>query len=205
MAKYYDDFRGVDNLVFALVTKDDADGYTTGAVQDLIPVAEISKSTEASSASKYYDNIPALVINSEGADEISITGAGIPLDVLAAITGKEIDATSGAFIDGPGVPPYVAIGYKYGLTSGDTVIYWRLKGKFSIPEVSSATEDDGTDSSGQELTYTGVNTNHKFTSNGKTAKGVVIDSRFSNFTETNVFAQVCTPDNLDTAGVTAKP
>lgn len=204
MAKYYDDFRGVDNLVYALVTKDDADGYTTGTVQDLIPVAEISKSTEASSASKYYDNIPALVINSEGADEISITGAGIPLDVLAAITGKEIDATSGAFIDGPGVPPYVAIGYKYGLTSGDTVIYWRLKGKFSIPEVSSATMDDGTDSNGQELTYTGVNTNHKFTSTGKTAKGVVIDSRFSDFTESNVFAQVVTPDNLETAGVTAK-
>lgn len=204
MTKYYDDFRGVDNLVYALVTKDDADGYTTGNVQDLIPVAEISKSTEASSASKYYDNIPALVINSEGADEISITGAGIPLDVLATITGKEIDATSGAFIDGPGVPPYVAIGYKYGLTSGDTVIYWRLKGKFSIPEVSSATMDDGTDSSGQELTYTGVNTNHKFTSNGKTAKGVVIDSRFSTFTESNVFAQVVTPDNLETAGVVAK-
>lgn len=204
MAKYYDDFRGVDNLVYALITKDDADGYTTGTVQDLIPVAEISKSTEASSASKYYDNIPALVINSEGADEISITGAGIPLDVLAAITGKEIDATSGAFIDGPGVPPYVAIGYKYGLTSGDTVIYWRLKGKFSIPDVSSATMDDGTDSNGQELTYTGVNTSHKFTSTGKTAKGVVIDSRFSDFTESNVFAQVVTPDNLDTAGVTAK-
>lgn len=204
MAKYYDDFRGVDNLVYALVTKDDADGYTTGNVQDLIPVAEISKSTEASSASKYYDNIPALVINSEGADEISITGAGIPLDVLAAITGKEIDVTSGAFIDGPGVPPYVAIGYKYGLTSGDTVIYWRLKGKFSIPEVSSATMDDGTDSNGQELTYTGVNTSHKFTSTGKTAKGVVIDSRFSNFTVSNVFAQVVTPDNLETAGVTAK-
>ena len=130
MAKYYDDFRGVDNLVYALVTKDDDTEYTTGAVQDLIPVAEISKSTEASSASKYYDNIPAIVINSEGSDEISITGAAIPLPVLAAITGKQIDAASGAFIDGPAVPPYVAIGYKYGLTDGSEVVYWRLKGKF---------------------------------------------------------------------------
>jgi phi13 family phage major tail protein len=202
--KYYDDFRGVDNLVYAIVTKDDADEYTTGTVNDLIPVAEISKSTEASSASKYYDNIPAIVINSEGSDEISITGAAIPLPTLAAITGKQIDAASGAFIDGPAVPPYVAIGYMYGLTDGSTVVYWRLKGKFTLPDDSSATEDDGTDSSGQELTYTGVNTNHKFTATGKTAKGVICDSRFSTFDVDDVFAQVCTPDNLATVGVVAK-
>jgi phi13 family phage major tail protein len=202
--KYYDDFRGVDNLVYAIVTKDDADGYTTGEVKDLIPVAEISKSTEASSASKYFDNIPAIVINSEGSDEISITGAATPLPTLAAITGKQIDAASGAFIDGPAVPPYVAIGYMYGLTDGSTVVYWRLKGKFTLPDDSSATEDDGTDSSGQELTYTGVNTNHKFTATGKTAKGVVCDSRFSTFDVDDVLAQVCTPDNLATVGVVAK-
>lgn len=204
MAKYYDDFRGVDNLVFALVTKDDADGYTTGAVQDLIPVAEISKSTEASSATKYYDNIPAIVISSEGSDEITITGAAIPLPVLAAITGKQIDAASGAFIDGPAVPPYVAIGYMYGLTDGSTVVYWRNKGKFTMPEVTSATEDDGTDSNGQELTFTGVNTDYKFTSTGKGCKGVVCDSRVSDFDIDDVFAQVLTPDNLATVGVTAK-
>lgn len=204
MTKYYDDFRGVDSLVYAHVTADDADSYTTGDVKDLIPVAEISKSTEASSASKYYDNIPALVINSEGADEITITGAAIPLDVLADITGKTLDATSGAFIDGPAVPPYLAIGYRYFLTSGDEIIYWRLKGKFSLPEATSATMDDGTDSNGQELTFTGVNTNHKFDLTNDTAKGVVIDERLSDFTSETVLGTVATPDNLSTLGVTAK-
>lgn len=204
MSKFYDDFRGVDNLVFAKVTEDSATAYTTGEVHDLIPVAEISKSTDASSATKYYDNIPAIVINSEGSDEIKITGAAIPIDVLAAITGKQIDAASGAFIDGPAIPPYLAIGYEYGLTDGSTVIYWRLKGKFTLPETTSAAEDDGTDSNGQELTFTGVNTNHKFTATGKTAKGVVCDSRFSNFDADAVLAQVATPDNLATLGVTAK-
>lgn len=204
MTKYYDDFRGVDNLVFALVTQDDADAYATGTVQDLIPVAEISKSTEASSATKYYDNIPAIVINSEGADEISITGAAIPLDVLATITGKSIDAASGAFIDAPAVAPFLAIGYRYFLTDGTEIIYWRLKGKFATPDETSATMDDGTDSNGQELTFTGVNTVHKFTSNGDTAKGVVVDSRLSNFTTSDVLATVCTPDNLATVGVTKK-
>ena len=142
------------------------------------------------------------MINSEGSDEISITGASIPLDVLSKITGKEIDATSGVYIDGPAVPPYMAIGYQYELTSGDTVVYWRLKGKFTIPDVSSATQDDGTDSSGQELTYTGVNTNHVFTKTGKTAKGIVADSRFSTFDAATVLATVHTPDVL--TGITAK-
>lgn len=204
MTKYYDDYRGVDNLVYAHVTADDADNYTTGTVQDLIPVAEISKSTEASGAVKYYDNIPAIVINTEGADEVTITGAAIPLDVLADITGKAVDSASGAFIDQPGNPPYLAIGYKYGLTDGSEVVYWRLKGKFTLPEATSATVDDGTDSNGQELVFTGVNTVHKFTATGKTAKGVVLDSRVSTFTDTAVFAQVVTPDNLTDVGVTRK-
>ena len=73
-----------------------------------------------------------------------------------------------------------------------------------MPEATSATEDDGTDSNGQELTFTGVNTIHKFTNTGKTAKGVVIDSRISTFTDTAVFAQVVTPDNLTDVGVTRK-
>jgi phi13 family phage major tail protein len=204
MTKYYDDFRGVDSLVGALVTADNAAEYTTGDVFDIIPVAEISKSTEASSASKYYDNIPAIVINSEGSDEISITGAAIPLDVLAKITGKQIDATSGAFLDVPAVPPYIAIGYHYTLTDGSDVVYWRLKGKFGIPDVGSATQDDGTDSSGQELTFTGINTNHKFTAGNSTAKGVVVDSRMSTFDLDNMFEQVVTPDNLATVGVVKK-
>lgn len=202
MTKYYDDFRGVSNLVGALVTQDDADGYATGEIFDIIPVAEISKSTEASSASKYYDNIPAIVINSEGSDEISITGAAIPLDILAKITGKAIDATSGAYIDGPAIPPYIAIGYMYNLTSGDNVVYWRLKGKFTLPEETSATEDDGTDSNGQELTYTGVTTNHKFTKTGKGAKGIAVDSRFSTFDVDDALSTVLTPDTL--TGITKK-
>ena len=203
MTKYYDDYRGVSNLVYAKITKDDADDYTTGTVKPLIPAAEISKSTESSSATNYYDNKPAIVINSEGADEISITGAASPIDVLADITGKLIDQTTGAFIDVEAVPPYVAIGYQYDLTSGDKVYIWRNKGKFSIPEESSATRDDGTDSSGQELTYTGISTDHVF-DNGKSCKGVVADTRFSNVDETKIFSAVATPDNLSTVGVTIK-
>jgi phi13 family phage major tail protein len=203
MTKFYDDYRGVDNLVYAKITQDDSEGYATSEVKPLIPAAEISKSTESSSATKYYDNKPAIVINSEGADEISITGAAIPIDVLADITGKIIDATTGAFIDVEAVPPYVAIGYQFDLTSGEKVYIWRNKGKFGIPDESSATRDDGTDSNGQELTFTGISTDHKFT-NGHSAKGVVADTRFSNVDESKFFKTVCTPDTFAANGVTIK-
>ena len=72
------EFRGVDNLVAAEVLTDDNElegGYTVGEVFSVAPVAEISKTTETSSETKYYDNLPALVINSEGSDEIGVTCA----------------------------------------------------------------------------------------------------------------------------------
>lgn len=53
----------------------------------------------------------------------------------------------------------------------------RLKGTFNIPDSDHATEDDGTDANGQEITYTGISTTHKFTKTGKSAKAVNVDTR----------------------------
>ena len=69
------EFRGVDNLVFAEVTVDTEEEYTTGEVEVLAAVAEIGKSTESSSESHYYDNLPLIVVTATGPDELSITCA----------------------------------------------------------------------------------------------------------------------------------
>ena len=44
-----------------------------------------------------------------------------------------------------------------------------------VTEESETTENDGTDSNGQEVTYTGISTTHKFTKTGKTAKAINVD------------------------------
>lgn len=201
MAKKVVEFRGVDNLVYAEVLTDDSEGYTTGEVKSLAPVAEISKSTETSSETKYYDNLPAIVINSEGSDEIGVTCAIPDLATFADITGKTIDEETGALIDSERDPKYFAIGYRFKMTDGTYRYVWRLKGMFAIPDETSATEDDGTDGNNIELTYTGISTTHAFTKGGKPAKAVVVDDTADSKADISAFFDtVTTPDTLKKKG-----
>lgn len=190
------EFRGCDNLVIAEITADDlGNDYATGEVTSLAPVAEISKTVENSSETHYYDNTGMIIIRSEGSDEVTLTVPALPLSTLAKITGKAIDSATGAFIDGEAVEKYFAIGYRLRLTDGTYRYVWRLKGSFSIPDETSATENDGTDTNNQELTYTGVKTVTKF-ENGGRAKAVVIDERDGLANVENFFDEVVTPDTL---------
>lgn len=197
MAKKYFEYRGVSNAVYAEITADTAEEFTTGTVKDFTGVSEIGRTTESSNEAHYYDNIPAIVIDSVGADEVTISASGIPLDVMAEITGQYYDAAKGLFVEQEAAPKYYAFGYITDKTDGTKVLVWRLKGKFSIPDTTSATKDDGTDANGQEITYTGINTTHKFTATGKGAKAVNIDTSVNeNITEQTFFGTVQTPDSF---------
>lgn len=199
------EYRGVEDLVAAEVLTDNnnaEEGYTTGDVFDIAGVAEISKSTSSSNESHYYNNMPAVVVSSTGADEVTLSTSAIPLDVLAKITGQKYDETTGTLIEGDRETKYFAIGYKTKKTNGDYVYVWRLKGTFNIPESTHATENDGTDANGQELTYTGINTTHKFTKvtdkngNKKGAKAINIDVAKDLADVSQFFDEVVTPDTL---------
>ncbi len=194
------EFKGTENLVYAEVTKDDSTGIEFGAVKVLAPVAEISKTTETASATHYYDNVPAIVINSEGSDEIKLKISALSLTTLADITGKSIDATTGALLDGERKPKYFALGYKIGLTDGTSRYVWRYKGSFGIPAESSKTKDAGTDAEGQELTYTGIATTYKFTKTGSSQKAIVVDERDKKAKVTNFFDTVTTCDTIQAIG-----
>lgn len=191
------EYRGVRDLVYAEVTADDST-YTTGTVKTLAPVANIAKQTANSSETHYYDNDPTIVINSTGADTITIDCAGIELSVLAEITGQVYQSTTGAMFErGVRTPKYFAIGYKTKKTNGNEIYVWRLKGMFSIPDENSATENDGTDANGVQLVYTGISTTHEFTDSNGTAKSVVVDTELNLCTSLSTFfSTVQTPDTI---------
>lgn len=195
------EFRGCDNLVIAAITGDDTTGYTTGAVEVLAPVAEVSKTVESSSETHYYDNTGMIVIQAEGSDTITLTVPALPLGKLATITGKVVDSATGAFIDCPPVEKYFALGYRLKLTDGTYRYVWRLKGSFAIPDETSATEDNGTGTNNQQLTYTGIKTAYEFTNGGGTnvkarAGSVVIDERDGKCDLSTFFSTVQTPDTI---------
>ena len=192
------EFRGCDNLVFAEVLTDDNgdEGYTTGTVKILSPVATISKEVETSSETKYYDNLPMIVINSEGADTINLTIAPPALDILCEITGKYFDADTGMMIEGESKPKYFALGYRTKGTDGHYRYVWRLKGQFAFPSEEVNTENNGTDTTNTTLTYTGISTVHKFTKGNAPAKGIVIDERIGNADLALFFDSVNTPDTV---------
>lgn len=195
------EYRGIEGLVAAEVLKDnnnsgEGEGYVTGEVFSIAGIAELSKSTESSNESKYYDNMPALVISSTGADEVTCTVSAIDQEVLAKITGQQYDAATGTLIEGERKNKYFAIGYKTKKTNGDEIYVWRYKGTFNIPEATHATENDGTDANGQEITYTGINTTHKFTKTNSGAKAINVDLGKDLADVTGFFDKVTTPDDL---------
>lgn len=198
------EFRGCKNLVYAEVTKDDNEttgGYVTGTVKPLAPVAEISKNVETSSEAKYYDNKAAIVIDSEGADTVTFTIAVPDDETLADIEGRTYDSQKKMFIESERKTKYFAVGYILGEKGeGDDERYvWRYKGTFNIPDETSATEDDGTDTNNMSLEFTGIYTNHIFT-NGKgtgekgAAKAAFIRESSNVATADKWFEKVSTPD-----------
>ena len=205
--KEIEEYRGIEGLVYAEVLQDNNEtgengGYKTGEVKSLAGVAELSRTTETSNEPKYYDNMPAIVISSVGADEVTISTSAIDLKILADITGQKYDDTTGTFIEGERENKYFAIGYKTKKTNGNEVYVWRFKGTFNIPDSSHATENDGTDSNGQEITYTGIQTTHKFekvtdkNGNKKGAKAINVDVAAGKADVSTFFNKVTTPDTL---------
>ena len=193
------EFRGCDSVVVAEVTKDDNTGYTVGNIIPLAPVAEVSKTTENSSETHYYDNVGAIVIRTEGSDEVTLTTPALELGQLATITGKSVDPATGAYVDDEGVEKYYALGYRLKLTDGTYRYVWRLKGAFSnIPDETSTTESDSVDTNNQSVVYTGNKTLYSFQAGNikGRAKAVVIDERDGLADVSGFFSQVITPDNV---------
>lgn len=183
------EFRGVEDLFYAEVAEDSENQFSTGTPKRLSYTATISKEVESSSETHYYDNKGMIVINAKGAETFTLTVAPPKLETLAEITGQAFDAASGMLMEGDVTPKYFAIGYKTKGTDGNWRYCWKYKGQFAIPSEEVNTESDSIDTTNTELTFTAINTIHKFTQNigeetiNKTMSGIVVDERYGGMTE----------------------
>lgn len=190
-------YRGVRGLKAAKLLTDTAEAIEYDEVRDLAGISTLSKSTETSSETKFYDNSPAVIIHGNGADEVAIDASAVSEENQAWMMGEEYDAEDDIYIEGAPEQNYFALGYITKKSDHTERFVWRLKGGFAYPESEHNTEDDGTDSTGTTLTYTGVETTHKFTKTGKTAKAVNVGA--AKYDETKFFATVQTPDTYTKA------
>jgi phi13 family phage major tail protein len=190
------DYRGIEGLFAAELLTDDADDITYGEPRQLCAVSTLSKTTSTSSATKYYNNIPAIITRSVGGDEVSIDASAISEQDQAWLMGEYYDEETGLYVEGEPELKYFAIGYATKKTDGSEMLVWRLKGTFGYPEAEHATEDDGTDSAGNSITYSGVNTLHVFAKTGKTAKAVNIPAAKYAAGKDKFFESVKTPDTI---------
>lgn len=195
------EFRGCDHLCVAEITKDEngiGGAYTTGTVTILTEVAQVAKSTDQSSETHFYDNKAAITIRAVGADSVQLVVPAMALRALATVTGAEIDATTGAYIDrgAANEQKYYALGYRLKLTDGTYRYVWRLKGTFSsVPDETSNTESNQIDTNNQTVMYSGLDTVFEFEADGKSARAYVIDERDGKANVSSFFNGVKTPDN----------
>lgn len=196
MADIYVDFRGCSNLVYAPIIIDTKDTYETGDVKVLAGLGEISKTTATSTGVKNYDNAPRIIINAEGEDTVTLSVSALPLETLADIIGKEVDAETGALMDGEPKQTYFALGYILDKTDDTKRYVWRYKCTAAIPDESSKTKENNTDSTGQSIVITGIHTNHIFKKPGKTQKALVIDEADDKADLSTFFDTVTTIDTL---------
>lgn len=197
-----EDFIGLDELYIAEVTADGDEGYVVGKPEKFAPVASLSKETAAEQVNSYYDNGVYRTISSEDADTLTLGVPALPLDMLAKVTGKTIDATTGALLDsGEPVTKYFAL-FARGLLSDFTHRYfvWQ-KVSFAVPNEDLTTKGESVEPAGQELTITAVRTQFKYDIGGKKQgiKRIIADERDGKINFSKWYTAVPVPGNIPTS------
>lgn len=187
---------GLDSLYVAVVSADSASAYTAGTPEILAPVAEATQEPSSESETLYADDKAFDVITAEGETKITLKVTGVPLEMLATITGRKFDSTSGRLYDYTATPPDVALSFRSKKSNGGYRYYQYLKGKFEMPKEEAATEKDAPDIKTQELTYTAVRPIYAWDLGGSitdSPKRIIGDTDTTNFSATGWFSQVQVP------------
>ena len=203
----YNEYRGVRGLVLAEVTKDDSTGYATEEWEELAGVQSVAVAKNESSETHYYDNMAAIVIDAEGADEVTLVVSVLANKTRAKIDGVGYDETKDMIINTPKKRKYFALGYIGEKTDGTEEFNILYKGKFSGGAETHNTKDDGTEATNVEYTFTAIHTSAKIYTVGgvaQSAKSIKVPGSTS-VTEAKVFGaftagvssvDVLTPDEI---------
>lgn len=196
MAKRDNQWRGCQDLVYALVIKDDLEGYETGEVKELGFVKQIGAGQEQSTATVFADN--TAIFNTNSAIKFTRTFDCLAIDgkVKAELEGQYTEEGSDLVLSSSSAQPAtVAVGYKI-YDTDDTCFYvWCLKGTCTFGEETIITKDDGTDSNGVQITFNALETVHKFTKGGR-ATQVMLPELDEKYDTATFFDAVTTPDTL---------
>lgn len=189
-------WRGCSDLVYAPVIKDDITGYETGEVKELAFIKQIGASQEQSTATVFADN--TAIFNSNSAIKFTRTFDCLAVDgkVKAELEGQYIEEDSNLVLSSSSAQPLtVAIGYKIYDTDNTCYYVWCLKGTCSFGEETIVTKDDGTDSNGVQMTFSALETVHKFTKGGSQTQ-VMLPENDDKYDTSTFFDTVTTPDTL---------
>lgn len=202
----YNEYRGVRGLVIAEVTADNGT-YTTGKWTKLSGVQNIALATSESSETHYYDNLPAIVIDSESADELTLTISVLDNKTRALIEGRTYVEGVDMLVKTPKSNKVFALGFIGEKTNGKEEFNILYKGKFTGGNETHSTKDDGTEANNLEYTFTAIYTTSGI-ADGKPAKSVKVMASdkvteaalFGTFTEDVSSVSPLTPDEIAQLG-----
>ena len=187
----YNEYRGVRGLVVAEIT--DGEAYTPQTWQELSGVQSVAVAKNESSESKFYDNAPRIVIDAEGADEITLVVSVLANKTRALIDGVEYDEKTDMIINTPKQRKYFALGYIGEKTDGTEEFNICYKGKFTGGGETHETKTDGTESTNIEYTFTAIHTSAKIRTRADgtkiTAKSIKVPAS-TQITEAKIFGTI---------------
>lgn len=198
MALKFEEYRGIRGLVIAELTEtvndDGTISETYGEVQPLSGVQAVSGEVSESTETHYYDDMSAIVVDSEGDDTYTITVSIPSKKTRALIEGTTYDEATGALISSKKVKKYFAMGFIADKLNGSEEYNWIYKGKFSGGSRTHNTKNDGTDATNMEYTFTSIHTATAY-SKGGNCKYLSVDNDGKADLST-FFDTVTTPDAL---------
>lgn len=201
MGLKFEEYRGVRGLVIAELTETvEEDGTVTetyGTVQPLSGVQQVSAEVNEATETHYYDDMSAIVVDSEGEDTYTLVVSIPSKKTRALIEGTTYDDETGALIGTKKKKKYFALGFIADKLNGVEEYNWIYKGKFTGGNKTHDTKTDGTDATNMEYTYTSIHTATAYEKGGN-CKYLSVDND-GKADLTNFFKTVTTPDTLQAA------